>query len=184
MADDDEGEEVPEDDVEDMENMTVGVAFNSTGFANFLSLPFSSQTKQGQTKLVKKVQRVVRRKNEVQKDEVEDLRDEEEDVTKPEEQVGARCLNIRVHFLERLIHSQGTSKTSKIFKRMKKIRRSSKKGAPQSSEDEGSEGECKQEDISSEDESVRLDFILLCLFLSQLGKLLGRESDAKYQAFD
>ena len=68
---------------------------------------------------------------------------------------------------------------------MKKIRRSSKKGAPQSSEDEGSEGERKQEDISSEDESVRLDFILLCLFLSQLGKLLGRESDAiKYQAFD
>ena len=40
MGDDDEGEEVPEDDVEDMENMTVGVAFNSTGFANFLISPF------------------------------------------------------------------------------------------------------------------------------------------------
>ena len=42
----------------------------------------------------------MRRKNEGQDDEMEDLRDEEEDVTKPEEQVGARCLNIRVHFRE------------------------------------------------------------------------------------
>ena len=46
MGDDDEGEEVPEDDVEDMENMTVGVAFNSTGFTNFLiSLSLRRQTK-------------------------------------------------------------------------------------------------------------------------------------------